>query len=87
METEIYKPIKKFGKFSSSVNPQELSLTITSTAKLLIGILVAFGVFEATKADTVIEQVPVIVSAGYATWQGAEAIWGAIRKILVKFTK
>lgn len=76
---------RKFGALSSSVNPQELSLTITSVVKTIVGILVAFGTFEATQADTVIEQIPVIVSAGYATWQGAEAIWGAIRKVIVKF--
>jgi len=76
---------RKFGALSSSVNPQELSLTITSVVKTIVVILVAFGTLEATKADTVIEQIPVIVSAGYATWQGAEAIWGAIRKIIVKF--
>lgn len=78
---------RKFGALSSSVNPQELSLTITSVVRMVVGILVAFGVFETTQADTTIEQIPVIVSAGYATWQGAEAIWGAIRKIIVKFTK
>lgn len=78
---------KKFGALSSSVNPQEMSLTITSVVKMVVGILVAFGVFETTQADTTIEQIPVIVSAGYATWQGAEAIWGAIRKIIVKFSK
>ena len=77
---------KRFGSFSSSVNPQELSLTVTSIAKVIIGMLVGFGVFTTTGADTTLTQIPVIVSAGYATWQGAEAVWGAVRKVIVAVT-
>lgn len=77
---------KRFGSFSSSVNPQELSLTVTSTAKVIIGMLVGFGVFTTTGADTTLTQIPVIVSAGYATWQAVEALWGAVRKIIVAAT-
>lgn len=77
---------RKYGAFSSSVNPQELSLTVTSIAKVVIGMLVSFGFFTTTGANTTLEQIPVIVSAGYATWQGAEALWGAVRKIIVAFT-
>lgn len=78
---------KKFGAFSSSTNPQELSLTITSFAQLIISVLVAAGVMTATGADTTLEQVPVIVSTGYATYQGCLVLWGAFRKILVAFTE
>lgn len=74
---------RKFGALSSSVNPQELSLTVTAVARVVIGVLVSFGVIQVTGADTTLEQIPVIVSAGYATWQGAEALWGAVRKIIV----
>ena len=73
---------RRFGALSSSVNPQELSLTVTSIARLVIGVLVSFGVFTVTGADTTLEQIPVIVSAGYATWQAAEALWGAVRKVI-----
>lgn len=74
---------RKYGALSSSVNPQELSLTVVSVSKLAIGALVAVGLMKTTGADTFLEQVPVIVSAGYATWQAAEALWGAVRKIIV----
>ncbi len=77
---------RKYGAFSSSVNPQELSLTVTSVAKVIIGVLVGFGVFTTTGADTTLEQIPVLVSAGYATWQAVEALWGAVRKIIVAVT-
>lgn len=74
---------KKFGALSSSVNPEELSLTITSAVRLVLAILVSFGILQTTGADTVLEQIPVMVSAGYATWQGVEVLWGASRKIIV----
>ena len=74
---------RKYGALSSSVNPQELSLTVTAVARVVIGVLVSFGVITVTGADSTLEQIPVIVSAGYATWQGAEALWGAVRKIIV----
>ena len=77
---------RKFGALSSSVNPQELSLTVTAVARVIIGVLVSFGVMQVTGANTTLEQIPVIVSAGYATWQGAEALWGAVRKIIVAAT-
>jgi len=77
---------RKYGALSSSVNPQELSLTVTSVAKVIIGVLVGFGVFTTTGADTTLTQIPVIVSAGYATWQSGEALWGAVRKIIVAVT-
>lgn len=78
---------RKFGALSSSVDPQQLSLTVTSVTRLVISLLVAWGLMSTTGADTVLEQVPVLVSAGYATWQGVETIWGIARKIYVHFSK
>lgn len=78
---------KRFGAFSSSSNPQELSLTITSAAQLIISVLVATGVITTTGADTTLEQVPVLVAAGYATYQGCLVLWGAIRKIIIAYTE
>lgn len=74
---------KRFGALSSSTNPQELSLTVTSLAQLIISVLVATGVMTATGADTVLEQVPVIVATGYATFQGCLVLWGAVRKVII----
>lgn len=78
---------KKYGSFTSSVNPQELSLTVTAIARLVLSMLVTFGYVTATGADTTIEQVPVIVGTGYAVVQALEALWGGVRKIIVAVTE
>lgn len=80
--------MRKLGgiNISSSVNPQELSLMITSVVKMGLSLLVAFGVMTTTGADTTLEQVPVLVTTGFATYQAVMACWGAIRKIMVAFS-
>ena len=78
---------RRFGSLSSSVNPQELSLTVVSAVRLVASVLVTFGIVTVVGMDTLLEQIPVIVSAGYATWQGLETIWGAVRKVFVAFSK
>lgn len=77
---------RKYGALSSSVNPQELSLTVQSAARLLIGLLGAFGVVTVTGADTFLEQIPAIVAASYAAWQALEVLWGLVRKIIAAFS-
>jgi hypothetical protein len=74
---------KKFGVLSSSVNPQELSLTVQAVARAVISIGVSFGIFEATGADSAVEQIGLTVTTGYAAWQFLEAVWGGVRKIIV----
>lgn len=74
---------KRFGVLSSSVNSDELALTVTSGARLVLGLLAAGGILTTTGADTVIEQIPMFVAAGYATWQGLEMLWGILRKMIV----
>lgn len=77
----------RFGALSSSTDPQKLSLTVTSFAQLIISVLVATGVMTTTGADTTLEQVPVIVAAGYATYQACLVLWGAVRKVIVAFAE
>ena len=77
---------KKFGVFSSSTNPQELSLTVTSAIRSVMSVLVAFGYVSTVQMDTTLMQIPVIVMAAYAAWQGLDALYGAIRKVLVAYT-
>lgn len=76
---------KRFGALSSVKNPQELSLTVQSGIKLLVSVLLSLGIFTTTQADTVLEQIPVIVTAGLATWEAVNMAWGAIRKVIYKF--
>lgn len=78
---------RRYGALTSSVDPNELSLTVQSAAKLLVGVLVAFGVIQATGANTLVEQIPAIVAAGYAAWQANEMVWGIVRKIIVAFAE
>ena len=75
----------RFGSLSSSVNPQELSLSVQSAVRLFLGVLVATGVIGATGANTLLEQVPAIVAAGYAAYQALEMLWGIARKVIVAF--
>lgn len=76
---------KRFGALSSSVNPQELGLTIQSAVRLAIGLLATLGVIGVTGGDALIEQIPAIVAAAYAAWQALEMLWGIARKLLVAF--
>lgn len=78
---------KRFGGLSSSVDPQQLSLTVTAALRSIMAVLVAFGYVTTVQMDTTLMQVPVIVMSGYAAWQGLDAIYGALRKVLIAFTQ
>ncbi len=77
----------KYGAFSSSVNPQELSLTITAGARVVIGLLASFGVIEATDADTLIEQGILLSTTVFTAWYSAQTMWGIVRKIIVRMSQ
>lgn len=77
----------KYGAFSSSVNPQELATSVQGVVKIIAGGLVAFGLMTTFDASTFTEQIPVIVSSGYAALGGIEVIFGILRKIVVRFTE
>ena len=78
---------KRFRGMSSSVNPEELSLTVQSGIRFFLGLVVSLGYLTTVQADSIITQVPLMVVAGYTAWQALETIWGGIRKILVKFAE
>lgn len=79
---------KKYGALlTSSTNPQELSLTITAGLRTVLSIFVALGYMDAVTVDSTLEQVPLLVMAGYATWQGLDALWGAVRKLAKLFER
>lgn len=83
---------RKFGAFSSSANPQELSLTVTSIVKIL-GLLIgsissAKGVdvmISNEQLDQVAQAVIVIITAGATILQSGELILGIVRKVLARF--
>lgn len=76
---------KKFGALTSVSDPTELSLTVTATVRSLLSVLVAFGYVTTVQMDSTLMQVPVIVMAGYAAWNGLEAVYGAIRKLIYAY--
>ena len=80
------KEERRYGNFSSSVNPQELSLTLTAGARVVIGLLASFGVIETTDGDTLIEQGVIMATAAYTAWYSAQAAWGIVRKVIVAAT-
>ena len=70
---------KKYGAFSSSANPQKLSLTITAFIPLVIFILPMLGVSNINENDIV----EVVDKIGVA-FAGALMAYGAIRRVVNK---
>ena len=80
---------KKFGAFTSSTNPNEISLTVESVIKL---IALAVGGWAAVSgngmiiSDAVVNQTidgfTVIITSGLAIWQSANLLFGVFRKLV-----
>jgi hypothetical protein len=75
---------RKFGAISSSANPQEIAATVQGLMKVVGGVLVTFGYTSVIEVDTLVEQVGVMVLAGFAFWGAAETVFGLIRKAVVR---
>ena len=69
----------RFGAFSSSVDPEKLSLTVKSLLPLVIFAIKAYGGVELTQSEleAPIDVLLLIVSSGFV-------FWGLVRKLLVK---
>jgi len=79
---------KKYGAFfSSSADPQKLSTTVEASMKTAAGLLVFLGLLTSTDANSLIEQVGILVPLGYAAWNSGEIIFGLFRKIFVSVTE
>ena len=78
---------KKFGALSSSVNPEQLSLLVTSLTRMVLTIAAGLGYATVVQVDGMVEQVPVIVAAGFATYDALQALYGAVRKVIVTWTQ
>lgn len=77
--------------FQSSVNPQQVSLTVSSIGKAgaaLIVFLGAIGFVDPAVASqawgTLVADVITALPAGYAVWQAAQVVYGIIRKVAVR---
>lgn len=83
---------KKFGAFSSSDNPQELSLTVSSVVKLVAIALSAIGAYKGvdlTISDGELQQVTdallALVVAGFSIQQSCNLLLGIFKKFTAKF--
>lgn len=84
---------RKYGALSSSVDPSQLSLTVESFGKVLIGVIVWFAAsksLDVTAAQTQLQAILDLVIQGiplvFTLWNVCMGVWGAIRKVLVAFT-
>ena len=81
---------KKYGVFSSSVDPQKLSMTIRGALKMLVPVAMSLAPFlSVDPADLTalfdsfegaLNSVDTLIAAGLGAWAAFEVVWGAIRK-------
>ena len=78
---------RKFGVFSSSVDPNKLAKTVEGVLKG-VGGLVAFWGATAVAGDvnSLATQLSQIVTLGYSLLGASEVAFGLLRKIVVAFT-
>lgn len=79
--------------FQSSVDPSEVSLTVTSIGKAgasLIVFLGMVGIVDPSMAGqawgNLVADVITAIPAGFAVYHSSVAVWGIIRKIAVRVT-
>jgi hypothetical protein len=79
---------KKFGFLSSSVDPQQLSLTVESAVKL-IGVLIGGYatlthmngfIFGQVELQAISDAIVVIITSALAIYQSSQLIFGLFRK-------
>lgn len=77
----------------SSVNEDQVSLTITSVGKAVSGLIVFLGMVNAVDPliageawGSFVASVITAVPAGFAVWHTGQAMWGVIRKVSVRLT-
>lgn len=82
----------RFGALSSSVDSNQLSLTVESIGKILIGIVGYLAIGHVTNPADAQSQLQVIIDLtaqaipmGYSLWHTLNAVWGAIRKLIALF--
>lgn len=83
-----------YGALASSANPQELSTTVQSIARMLAGLLVFSGFLTVADSTTllshvssIITDITVLVPLAYAMWNSGEIIFGIFRKGIVAWAK
>lgn len=79
---------------ASSQDPTQISLTIESAGKVLIGFMGWIAVSKGMDAATAQTQLQVIIDLiaqavplCYTLWHTLQLVWGAVRKLLALFKK
>lgn len=77
--------------FQSSVDPEQVSLTVTSVGKAVTGLIMFLGmvgIVDPTIANqewgSFVASIITAVPAGFAVWHSGQAVWGIIRKAAVR---
>lgn len=85
---------KKYGAISSSVDPQEISVTVLAVAKFMAGLLVGAGFLTVADKTTLLATLPSLITDAiaiapfaYAGWHSAEILFGIFQKVLVAVFK
>lgn len=79
----------------SSIDPTQVSLTITSAGKALVGVLTTVAIIRgidpmivaqnastvSDAAQNIVAQYVAVLPALYAAWHSAQTIWGVARKL------
>jgi uncharacterized protein (DUF697 family) len=69
---------KKYGILSSSVDPNQISLTLKAFIPMIMLLIAAFKVdLTETNVEEIISAIGAIISAGFT-------IWGVVRKFIKK---
>lgn len=84
----------KYGAFSSSIDPQQISTTVLAVAKTAAGLLVFGGFLTVADSTTllahvngIIADVTILAPLAYAMWHSSEVIFGLLQKAIVKATQ
>lgn len=79
--------------FQSSVDPEEVSLTVSSLGKAGASIVVFMGVLgivdPAIAGQTwggFVQSIITAIPAGFAVYHSGQAVWGIVRKAAVRLT-
>lgn len=89
-------PIPNFAQ--SSIDPTQVSLTITSVGKAVVGVLTTFAILKGIDpaivtanvttvqeaATNIVAQYVAILPALYAAYHSSQAIWGVVRKLATR---
>lgn len=81
---------KKYGALTSSIDPNQLSLSVSSAANVVIGLIGTLLAYKGLDSSTITTQLQAIVAivvtlipVGFTVWHSLQLAWGLVRKVLV----